>query len=238
MYIYVDIKWYTSRWPRKLLPHLLAVSAFWTRLGSSLGPLEKQRYYSLYTRGTSVHLRSHNCETQYSTPQLAMCVLFSVCVCSSLCMCRYSSSTTILSDWVNYWPDMMRQPSQLREWCVAGWPKEEQWRWERRRDGELLSGSRLVRCGILPSRNLCFTSCLHEPLFDLILSFDLTSYFFLYSYSFISGQVSLPEAARPQKPRCHHHTKRSTSVYIVPVQSAPVVSGPCMCLEMRLCHEM
>ena len=79
-----------------------------------------------------------------------------------------------------------------------------------------------------------------NPLFHLIRCF------FLYSCSFISGQVSLPEHAQPQKPRCHHDTKRSITLYmylyrVVQLQvgcaavHASVLVGLCMSVEMVYC---
>ena len=228
MYIHVDIKWYISRWPRKLLPHLLAVSAFWTRLGSSLGPLEKQRYCSLYTqftRGTGSTLiciwevitvkcntLHHNCDA---------CALLCVCVDIPQVLPYWATGSTTGQIWRG-----SHHSSESGAWLVSQKKSNGDERGEEResccQDPDGYDAAYFLHeISVSPHAftNLCFTSF-----------FCLTSYFFLHSCSFVSGQVSLPEDARLQKPRCHHHTKRSTSVYIVPVQSALVVSGLCMCL--------
>ena len=70
-----------------------------------------------------------------------------------------------------------------------------------------------------------------KPLFHLICCF------FLYSCSFISGQVSLPEHAQPQKPRCHHDTKRSITLYMYLYRVVQLQVGcACICVSGTM-HE-
>lgn len=68
-----DIKWYASRWHRRLLPHPLIVSIFWISLDFSRGPLEKQRLESVVRYKVYIPMYTHlvNATILATMPSLA-----------------------------------------------------------------------------------------------------------------------------------------------------------------------